>query len=411
MKFFLIILLSSIFIISNSCTEFDGIVYPNFNDPEYLKDATYINDSLFSKIDGLYKIESDRVPFGTNAVIKTYKNHISIFCDASSFYIILKSGKVGNLIKSYGYYRKAVDLISNEIYGEFNLIDLIESSLDSSKIISFNLNVTTNSSEIANVTFTKIKDITYNPNFKIIAHRGGGRNSDFLPYSENSIELMKFAPLLGANAIEIDVQSSKDSIPFIYHDSFFSSRLIEGEFLIGPTENFTLKQIRTFGKLKKGEIIPTLEETLDAVIKETNLEMVWVDCKSDLIVNQTVELIKKYQKIADDLDRNIQICLGIPTEDVYNIFKNRTDYKEVNSICELSLDKVLELDSKAFGPSWTIGLLKNESEVLRSKDKNLFVWTLDEDSFIDKFLKSNLYDGIVTNYPTLVFYYYYANSL
>lgn len=400
-----------IVIISLSCTEFQGIVYPDFNSSEYLKNSSYINDSLFKNIDGLYSIQSDKVPFGKQAVIKTYQNHISIFCEASTFYVILKSGKIDNKVRNYGYYRKAVDLISNEIMGEFDFIDLINNPFDPNKIFSFTLDVTTNSSDKATVKFTKIKDINFNSNFKVIAHRGGGRNSDYLPYSENSIELMKFSPLLGANSIEIDVQSSKDKIPLIYHDSFFSSRLIDGEFLIGPTENFTLKQIKTFGKLKKGESIPTLEEALDAVVKETELEMVWVDCKSPLIVNQTIDIVKKYQKIANEMNRKIQVCIGIPTEEVYEIFKKRDDFKEINSICELSLPKVLEIDSKAFGPSWTVGLLKKESEELKKVGKSLYAWTLDEDSFIDKYLKSELYDGFVTNYPSLVFYYYYSKSL
>lgn len=411
MRFLFIIFTVVLLMLSLSCTEFEGIVYPDFNSSEYLKDATYINDSLFKNIDGLYKIESERVPFGTQAVIKTYQNHISIFCEANTFYVILKSGKIDNKVRNYGYYRKAVDLISNEIYGEFDLIDLLNNSLDSNKTFSFSLDVTTNNSDKASVKFTKIKSINFSSDFKIIAHRGGGRNSDYLPYSENSIELMKFSPLLGANSIEIDVQSSKDRIPFIYHDSFFSTRLIDGEFLIGPTENFSLKQIKTFGKFKKGENIPTLEEALDAVVKETELEMVWVDCKSKLIVNETADLVKKYQKIADEMNRKIQICIGIPTEEVYEIFKKRADFNEIKSICELSFDKVLEIDSKAFGPSWTVGLLKKESEELRKIGKYLYAWTLDEDSFIEKYLKSELYDGFVTNYPSLVFYQYHTFGL
>lgn len=404
----LAIFLFLIIILFNSCTEFEGIVYPDLNNAEYLKNTTYINDSLFKKMDGLYQIESAKVPFGKTAVVKSYKNHISIFCEANSFYLILKSGKIDGTVKMYGYYRKAVDLISNGIFGEFSYYDLLNSRLDTNKLISFTLNASTNSGEKALVKFTKIKDIDFKSKFKVIAHRGGGRNADYLPYSENSIELMKFAPLLGANSIEIDVQASKDKVPFIYHDSFFSTRLINGEFLIGPTENYTINQIRTFGKLKKGEKIPTLEEVLYAVIKETDLELVWVDCKSELIVNETVDIIKKYQKIANELNRDIKICIGIPTEPVYNIFKSRKDNKEINSICELSVDKVMEIDAIAYGPSWTIGLLKNESELLKSKNKYLYAWTLDEDSFVDKYMKSKLFDGFVTNYPTLVFYYYYG---
>ena len=50
--------------------------------------------------------------------------------------------------------------------------------------------------------------------FWIFAHRGGGRTADYLPASENTLEIINLAGRLGANAIEIDVKMSKDHIPF-----------------------------------------------------------------------------------------------------------------------------------------------------------------------------------------------------
>ncbi len=51
--------------------------------------------------------------------------------------------------------------------------------------------------------------------FDILAHRGGGRNSDYLGVSENSIEMINIAERFGTTGVEIDARLSKDGVPFI----------------------------------------------------------------------------------------------------------------------------------------------------------------------------------------------------
>jgi glycerophosphoryl diester phosphodiesterase len=389
----------------------NSINYPNFDNLDLLKNSSPIENSVLEQFNGIYNIASDKIIFGKIAVVKASSNYLSFFCEANGSYIIVKGGIKDSMLKFQGYWRLSAATNTGKFTIEMPLSSLLSNfkngKLDSNfKFIGF---ATTPNGRVEEITFSFNKPINNSSkNFYIIAHRGGGRNSDYLPYSENSIELMKYAHLLGANSIEIDVQSSKDKIPFIYHDSYFSTRLIQGEFLVGSTSNFTLQQIKTFGKLKNGENIPTLDEALRAVVYETNLELVWVDCKSASIVKQTAEIINKYNKLANNIGRKIKICIGIPSDEVLNEFKLIENYKDINSICELSVDKVLEINSIAFGPIWSKGLLANESEIMRKNNKLLFVWTLDEASFIDKYLKSGYYDGMVTNYPSVVAFNYYT---
>ncbi len=61
--------------------------------------------------------------------------------------------------------------------------------------------------------------------FVLTAHRGGGRNSDNLPYAENSLNLVKHAGQFGATGVEIDIRLSRDKVPIIYHDPDINTRL------------------------------------------------------------------------------------------------------------------------------------------------------------------------------------------
>jgi glycerophosphoryl diester phosphodiesterase len=113
---------------------------------------------------------------------------------------------------------------------------------------------------------------------EIIAHRGGGRITDFLPSSENSVELIRNASRFGATGAEIDIQMTKDRIPIIYHDPRIDDRLtteIGIKKLIG---DYTLEELKKF-QLKKGEQIPTLEETLKTIVEETPLRICLAGCK------------------------------------------------------------------------------------------------------------------------------------
>jgi glycerophosphoryl diester phosphodiesterase len=67
---------------------------------------------------------------------------------------------------------------------------------------------------------------------------------------------------MGANAVEIDVQLSKDGTAFLYHDEDFNSRLTTGAFCLGNVSNYTMLMIKLFCRLKHEEYIPTLREAM-----------------------------------------------------------------------------------------------------------------------------------------------------
>jgi len=86
------------------------------------------------------------------------------------------------------------------------------------------------------------------------------------------------------------------------------------------------------------------------------------------------------------------------------------NYQNVPSLCELSIDQFHSVNSKVWAPRWTMGTLISDVQSLHSEGKRAFVWTLDQTQFIQEFINESEFDGILTNYPTIVASFYYAKE-
>ena len=260
----------------------------------------------------------------------------------------------------------------------------------------------------------KIITLTYNrplnnspEGFKIIGHRGGGRNSDRLFASENSVQMLMIAERLGANAVEIDVKLTKDKIPVLFHDENLSLRLINESYFVGSISNYTYDQLQSFVTLKNGGKIPTLEEALDTVLEKTNIKLVWLDIKSEGLIADVTKVQKKYVNKAKALKNDLEILIGLPTEEAVNEYMSLKDKKDIPSLCELSIENVRATNAIVWAPRWSLGLQNTESEIMHGDGRRVFTWTLDEQEFIKYYIESGNFDGILTNYPTVVAYEYY----
>ena len=70
----------------------------------------------------------------------------------------------------------------------------------------------------------------------------------------------------GAEAMEIDVQLSKDGVPLLFHDATLNERVVQKNGLLGPVENYTFDQLSTLVRLTNGERIPTLRQALETIV-------------------------------------------------------------------------------------------------------------------------------------------------
>ncbi|MEJ2104145.1 MAG: glycerophosphodiester phosphodiesterase family protein, partial [Ignavibacteriaceae bacterium] len=329
-------------------------------------------------------------------------------------YIILDGGSLDSVLFFLGYWRYS----TNTETGAVNFY--ISSDEVGKKILSGDTTIADlnfkgvygNGNESANKTIKfqykrPFSQTVKQNDFYILAHRGGGRNSDYLGVSENSIEMINIAERFGSTGIEIDARLSKDGVPFIYHDNDINLRLTQKSLIWGKIEDFTWPQLRTLITLRNGEKIPSLREALEYTLEKTNINVVWLDTKDVDVVQASIELLEEILERASLMGRDLKIYLGIPADDIYQAFIAYPGYQDIPSLCELSVDQVRQANSQVWAPRWTQGLQTAEVQQMQAEGRKVFTWTLDDASYIEEFINQGQFDGILTNYPTIVSYYYY----
>ena len=412
-KYIKLLLACAALIVVTSCNDIRNITEP-IDLAGQIENTKSLNSAYATKLNGVYRITDGNEYFGDYAVVKFTRNHLSIFCEKNTAYFILSSGEKDSTILFNGFWRFGEALTSgnaelsikkNEGYSQ-----IISGQDNNSKIIiSGNFKKENGTDGIIRIEYlAKLKD---DSTFYSIAHRGGGRNSDGLQASENSLEILQLAEYYGANAVEVDIQLTKDKVPILFHDEEFSQRLIKGNYLIGSVSSFSFQQIRTFGRLIHDEKIPALEEALDIILNKTNLKLVWLDVKLPEAVSLISPIQKKYIELATKQGRELKILIGLPsTEVVDEYLKNSTDAQQ-QSICELDINVVRTTNSFAWAPRWTDGIIKSQVNSVHTENRKVFVWTLDIQSIVHDFIYKGYFDGVLTNYPSLVSFEYYTGDV
>jgi glycerophosphoryl diester phosphodiesterase len=400
-----------------SCNNEVEVITPTVDPDNFLSQTTPLPENVKPIMDGVYEVTAGNELVGDQVVVKWNRDRLSIFSGKNGGYIVLESGYIGSDIYFFGYWRYATST-------ETGAVDFtIPANEGGSEILSGDTSFTTikfignygNENEPANKPITiKFKrpfsDEVKQSDFDILAHRGGGRNSDYLGVSENSIQMIEIAERFGTNGVEIDARLTKDGVPFIYHDSDINLRLCQKSLIWGNIEDFTWAQLRTLITLRNGEKIPSLRETLEYVLEETNIKVVWLDTKDVDVVEASIELLTEINERAVNMGRNLKIYLGIPADDIYEKFLEQPNYRNVPSLVELSIDQVREANALVWAPRWTQGTQTSTVQQMQSEGRKVFTWTLDDASYIEKFINEGQFDGILTNYPTIVSYYHYIKQ-
>lgn len=409
-KYFIILIAILLF---NSCTRDSVLSVPDLGNDSILLNASMLAVNTKLNIEGIYDVIEGNQNIGDKVVIKWTGRYLSIFSEKNDIYFVLKAGKDTSGLLFEGYWRMPISSTIGSVQLYISNKNVADSLLNTSEPYNINIegkyfaNNKVNSNLKLKLNHRFLNSISP---FYIIAHRGGGRNVDRLPASENSIELMKLAEGFGANGIEIDVRLTKDNIPIIYHDDNFSTRLVNSDILIGPVSNYNYFQIENYSTLKQGEKIPTLEATLDTIINSTSLNLVWLDVKTLEVMDKIIPIQMKALRKAKDKGRDLVILLGLPTQELVDKFKTLDVKKQLQSVCEISYDETIATNSLVYAPRWTLGVPYDDGMKLHNENKYLFTWTLDQKEFILKYLREKIYDGILTNYPSTVAYQYYINK-
>jgi len=400
-----------------SCDNEVDIVTPVVDASGFLDQTYPLPENVKPIMEGVYEVTKGNELLGDQVVVKWNRDRLSIFAGKNGGYLVLESGYLDSVIFFMGYWRYSTNTETGAV------TFYIPANEGGSEILSGDTTFTTikfigqygNGNELAAIPLTlkykrPFSQEVLQGNFEILAHRGGGRNSDYLGVSENSIEMINISERFGTTGIEIDARLTRDGVPFLYHDSDINLRLCQKSLIWGNVEDFTWEQLRTLITLRNGEKIPSLREALEFTLEHTNLQVVWLDTKDVDVVAESIELLTEINERAVLMGRDLKIYLGIPADDIYTKFLEQPNYLNVPSLCELSIDQVREANSKIWAPRWTQGTQTANVQQMHSEGRDAYTWTLDDANYIEQFINEGEFDGILTNYPTIVSYYHYIQQ-
>jgi glycerophosphoryl diester phosphodiesterase len=366
-------------------------------------------------MDGVYKVTSGSDMFGDYMVVKWNHNSF-LFTNNNGKHFVLDVGHLDSVVFIQGYWRDGY----SDATGLCNLY--ISKTEGGTKIVTGNGNQQIiirgaygKDSGIPDRTLTleylrPFSDKVKNSNFYILAHRSGGRNSDRLPVSENSIAMVKYTEKLGTTGVEVDPRVSSDGVAFVYHDADINTRLTQKGPLAGDVNKYTWLELSSFVRLIHGEKIPSVEELLTYVVDSTELRFVYLDMKDALAVPVVIPLELKALQRAKDKGRDVMIVMGIPTADVYEALLAYPDYQNVPTLCELTVDDVRQVNSKVWAPRWTLGTQNDLVQQMHDEGRICVCWTIDTPDWIQDFINNGNFNGLLTNFPYVEAYYHYIQE-
>lgn len=417
----LLVLLGAVWLLSIGCREkYEAPIPYLFADKA---GAGPFTASVRQAMEGVYALAEATGEFGPQVALKwTYTlqgadttHYLSIFTGNEAGFFNLEVSPTSDSLVVSGYWRKLVNTKTGrarfkvQARRKGQLIPFSGRLTDGDTLVLEGLYGVRAETPGRKITLTYRRPLNPEP-FAILAHRSGGRTSDLLSVSENTVEIIKQASRLGATGVEIDVRYTKDGVPILYHDNTLNLRLIQKNGLTGPIEDYTYQQLNTFVRLINGEKIPTLEEALETVIANTSLSFVWLDTKYIGPMDKVQAIQQKFRQRAILARRNLRIVIGLPTEDAVAAYEALPDKSNTPVLCELDTALTRRLGARIWAPRWTLGPLDDQVKAMQSDGREVFVWTLDEPEFIREFIEQSRFNGILSNYSPLVAYYHYVQQ-
>jgi len=412
MKSRLTALIVMVFVL-HGCNKDTSVPIPTAGPNSIMSETQPLKPASKQIMEGIYRVNAGADFFGDNLVVKWNRTSLSLACDNGK-YFVLEAGSLDSVIFLQGYWRNGYSdgtgLASMYIATNEGGTTIMTGNGGQNIVMrgAFGIQNNLPGQKLELQYLRPFSEKVNKGNFYILAHRGGGRTSDRLPVSENSIEMIGFTERLGSTGIEVDVRMTSDGVLFLYHDPDINIRLTKKGPLAGPIENYTWAQLSTFIRLVHGEKIPEFEEALNFVVDSTLLRFVYLDMKGNsAAMAKVIEIQQRILERATQKGRDLRVLIGIPSTDVLNDLMSHTGYQAIPSLCELSVDDVRKVNSEVWAPRWTLGMQNNLVQQMHNEGRLAVCWTIDQASWIKDYIENGLFDGLLTNYPYVVAYYHY----
>jgi glycerophosphoryl diester phosphodiesterase len=237
---------------------------------------------------------------------------------------------------------------------------------------------------------------------EFIAHRGASHDAP-----ENTLAAARLAWEQRADAIEVDVQLSRDGRLIVIHDG--NTKRTAG--LNRKVSNLTLAQLKTLeagawkGRRWAGEPIPTLGEILEAVPSHKRI-FVEIKCgpaglpEFVRVLRHSRRKLAQVAAIGFDLETMKQVKEALPRVEVCSVVKFRRGWRtgrwlpRASDLIAKALSAGLDgLDLGASGP-----LNSTLFKLIHEAGLKCYVWTVDNPAQARQLREAGL-DGITTNRP------------
>jgi len=399
----------------SSCSNDLDVLFPEWdNTPP----TTALTSDQKTRMEGIYNVEAGNEQFGSTVILQWNGDYLTVYTGVSTGYFLLQGGQLNSTIYVQGLWRHQNNAETG--LSQFTMTqgaDYVLSGADSSSIVlpgTWGDGQGTPTNAVVFKFARPINPALLDPQkpFYIISHHGSGGGPEYLPHTENTVEIAKIIERYGCNGIEIDVRISKDGVPFMYHDNTLNPRLVKKGSLVGTVESYTYKELQSFVVLYHGERIPTLDAILTAIVEDTQLEFVYVDCKPSAIngLGTIATVCQDARDLAATISGRapINIYMAMTTDDLVTAFQDVPNFRNIPTICELTIDDLNTLNSQVWSPRFTEGTQNSEVQQLHAEGKKAITWTVNVPGLMFDYLNEGIFDGMLTDYPTQLAYYYYG---
>ncbi len=395
-----------------SCNK-NQLTVPPVNTAGNLANTEPIAASVMKNMEGVYALSDGSSSLGTEFVCKVSKTKVSFFSNQSGILFILSYGlntKDGS-IHFAGFWRYAENATQGTINFSVANTDGASDLLLNGIVTNLQLKGIFNSPQqsIGLKYKRPFSQYVLTHEFTILAH-GALPLKTNSPFAVNSINGALRSEDYGANAMEIDIQLTKDNVPICMHDDSFDNRLTKKGPLYGDYKDFTFDFLEQNVQLIDGQKIPSLAQELQAFIDSTNMKYVWMDVKGDPDIFKYLEpVVRNAYAHAKAVNRNVIIFAGLPSNDVITEYKKQPSYgADLPCLCELSIQDAIDNHCQYFGPRFTMGLLLDDVNKGHSLGIKAFSWTLSDNTTIMDYLQNGNFDGFISDNTPYVVYDYYA---
>ncbi len=395
-----------------SCSKNQILVQPDVS----IGNVVFVSDTAMKKMEGIYALNSGTTDYGTEWVCKASKFRVSFFSNQAGIFMILKYGvdPTDSSLKFSGFWRfsesETQGLVNFTVPKDQALIFLKTGDISSLALTGTIVSGEGASSPISFKFSNHFSQFVLTHPFEIYSHHGVQTTSN-PPFAQNSLLGVLNDEDYGVNGLEFDIQMTRDNVPICMHDPNIDIRLTQKSPISGDYNQFAFTFLEDYIRLVDGQLIPSLDQVCTKFIDSTSMKYLWLDIKGDDgIFEALLPVIDKAYKHAQAVGREVVMYVDMPSTTVISQYQAYPPYKASGypSMCELTLQDVIDNGCTRWGPRYSRGLMLDEVAQAHAQGIKVISWTLNDKGLIKNYIQNGQFDGFISDYPAYVVYDWYT---